>query len=765
MPAIASRSDRLTPTQYRKPFSSIISACLTALFALGFTACGLFEPTIGGELKPGDWNFQAQSYAVGPYTAAWQGDALDSATLTVHNSAAPDRELWATLPGLAFVSAARGQETIHEARGMFTIDDETLQSCSDQKINSVEHGPNNLTIAGELDCRGSAVPYSLTFAATGDGHLRFELAVDAEGYNRSYLIYASHAGEGFYGFGEQFTYFDVKGRKLPIFVMEQGIGRGAEPITTGADLTAGAGGKWHTSYAGVPHYITSDLNSLFLENYEYTSFDMRDAERVTVEAFSGKMTGRILYGETPLQLIEEFTEYSGRMRKLPDWIHDGAIIGMQGGTEKVQRVHGQLKALDTPIAAYWLQDWEGQRKTSFGKQLWWNWELDNDRYPGWDQLRAEFSREGIELMTYINPFLADVSEKENHRRNLFAEARDKDYLIKTQSGEPYMILNTSFSAGLIDLTNPAARAWIKEVIKSELVRDAGSKGWMADFGEALPYDAVLYSGESPATYHNKYPEEWQQVNREAINEVGLGNEVVFFSRSGYTKSPGLTTLFWLGDQLVSWDRYDGIKTAITGLLSSGLSGYSLNHSDIGGYTTITNPIADYHRPRELLWRWTELSAFNVVFRTHEGNQPDNNFQIYDDEETLKFFSRFAKIFAALTPYRKALVADAEAKGHPVVRHLFVHYPNDPEVRKINHEQFMMGPDFLIAPVLDPDRVRVRVYLPAGEWTHLWSGESVSLAEGEYRTVDAPLGKPAVYYKKDSAAGADLRASLESQDLL
>ncbi|MEQ9362608.1 MAG: alpha-glucosidase, partial [Leptospirales bacterium] len=629
----------------------------------------------------------------------------------------------------------------------------------------VDHGTRGLNISGQLDCRGTAVPYSLSFSATDDGHLRFELSIDSESFNRSYLIYSSHAGEGFYGFGEQFTYFDVKGRKLPIFVMEQGIGRGAEPITTGADLTAGAGGKWHTSYAGVPHYITSDLNSLFLENYEYTSFDLRDAGRVTLEAFSAKMTGRILYGESPLALIQEFTEYSGRMRRLPDWIHDGAIIGMQGGGEKVKRVHDQLKALDTPIADYWLQDWEGQRKTTFGKQLWWNWELDNDRYPGWDELRADFNRDGIELMTYINPFLADVSEKGNHRRNLFTEARDKDYLIKNQAGEPYMILNTSFSAGLIDLTNPAARAWIKEVIKSELVRDAGSKGWMADFGEALPYDAVLFSGESPATYHNKYPEEWQQVNREAINEVGLGNEAVFFSRSGYTKSPGLTTLFWLGDQLVSWDRYDGIKTAVTGLLSSGLSGYSLNHSDIGGYTTITNPIADYHRSRELLWRWTELSAFNVVFRTHEGNQPDNNFQIYDDEATLAFFSRFAKVFAALAPYRKALVDDAAAKGHPVVRHLFVHYPNDPEVRKIHHEQFMMGPDFLIAPVLDPDRVRVRVYLPAGEWTHLWSGESVTHEQGEYRTVDAPLGQPAVYYKKDSAAGADLRAELQSQSLL
>ena len=691
----------------------LLTGCISALLS-AFAHCGLFEATIGGKLSQGDWQFAEANYALGSFEVRWSGGSLADAQLQVRSTANADRVLWSSLPGMAFVSAARGTETIHESRGMFTIEDEIHQRCDDQSVDAVDAaggGPvgQGLAISGKLSCGDESVAFTLQFRATPEGHLRFELKTGADSpeYNRSYLIYASLADESFFGFGEQFTYFDLKGRKLPIFVMEQGIGRGAEPITTGADLTAGAGGKWHTSYAGVPHYITSDLNSLALENYEYTSFDMRAAERVTVEAFSGNMTGRLFYGESPLALVEEFTEYSGRMRVLPDWIHEGAIIGMQGGTEKVRRVHEKLKELNPPLAAYWLQDWEGQRKTSFGKQLWWNWELDNDRYPGWDELRADFARDGVELMTYINPFLADVSEKENHRRNLFAEARDKGYLIKNAADEPYMILNTSFSAGLIDLTNPAARAWIKEVIKSELVRDAGSKGWMADFGEALPYDAVLFSGESPATYHNKYPEEWQQVNREAINEVGLGSEVVFFSRSGYTKSPGLTTLFWLGDQLVSWDRYDGIKTAITGLISSGLSGYSLNHSDIGGYTTITNPIADYHRSRELLWRWTELSAFNVVFRTHEGNQPDNNFQIYDDAETLAFFSRFAKIYAALSDYRKALVADAAAKGHPVVRPLFVHYPEDPEVRKIHYEQFMFGADFIVAPVLDPDEVKVR----------------------------------------------------------
>src|SRR5829696_3900802 len=128
----------------------------------------------------------------------------------------------------------------------------------------------------------------------------------------------------------------------------------------------------------------------------------------------------------------------------------------------------------------------------------------------------------------------------------------------------------------------------------------------------------------------RYAEEWARVNREAISEAGRGEDIVFFNRSGYTKSPRYSTLFWVGDQLVDWDEHDGIKSAVTGLLSSGLSGYSLQHSDIGGYTAIDELLFKYHRSKELLLRWIELGAFTTVFRTHEGNIPEVNHQIYSD---------------------------------------------------------------------------------------------------------------------------------------
>jgi alpha-glucosidase (family GH31 glycosyl hydrolase) len=464
-------------------------------------------------------------------------------------------------------------------------------------------------------------------------------------------------------------------------------------------------------------------------------------------------------------LIEQYTRYSGRMRRLPEWIMDGAVVGLQGGTDKVREILERLEALDAPVAAVWLQDWVGQRETSFGTQLWWNWELDRDHYPDWDSLGESLRRKKIRLMTYINPFVCDdVGLKKNHRRNLFQEAAEGGYLVENRVGGPYRVRISSFSAGLVDLTNPGARNWIKDIIKGELIGN-GASGWMADFGEGLPYDAVLFSGADPKTYHDRYAEEWARVNREAIREAGREDDIVFFNRAGYIRSPSYSTLFWVGDQLVDWDEHDGIKSAVTGLLTSGLSGYSLEHSDIGGYTAIDNPMLRYHRSRELLLRWIELGAFTVVFRTHEGNIPEVNHQFYSDEETMEHFVRFANIYAAWKPYRMDLVKEASEIGLPVVRHPYIQYPDDPEVLNLRY-QFMVGTEFMVAPVLDPDTDSMEVYLPTGGWVHLWTGVRYGSSDrGLYETVSAPIGKPAVFYRQGSVEGIRFRDELRRRGLL
>jgi alpha-glucosidase len=710
-----------------------------------------------------DTELTAAVYQTGNFTITWH----EAGFLSVYNLNNPEKILWQSLPGESFLSAGVGQETVEEARGSFFISDQITQRFSNQTIKAITQTGDMITILGELFPKGGSegIGYSMRLTEISPEVLQFAITTEDADTNRIYLTYHSTQEEHIFGFGEQFSFFDFKGKRIPIFISEQGVGRGAQPVTIGADITAKSGGKWYSSYAGVPHYITSQIRSLYLENYEFSVFDLRKSDRVQIMVFSNELTGDILYGETPTELITAYTAQNGRMRPLPDWITSGAVIGMQGGTEQVYEVWEALQTNDTPIAGFWLQDWVGQRITSFGKQLWWNWQLDTSRYPDWEQLVSDLSAQDIQTMIYVSPFLTDKSENPAQTRDLFQEAAEQDFLVKNPEGGPYLIQNTDFSAGMIDLTNPDARAWYVDVIREEMIA-IGALGWMADFGEALPYDAVLFDGTSAASYHNQYPEEWAKLNREVIDELPNGDDYVFFTRAGFRQSPAYSTLFWEGDQLVSWDEHDGIKTAVTGLLTSGLSGYSFNHSDIGGYTAITNPIANYHRSKELFLRWTELNAFTTVFRTHEGNQPDNNHQFYSDDETLEHFTKFAKIYTAWDFYRQELIAEAAKTGLPVIRHLFIHYPDDPNVYQIQYEQFMVGSEMIIAPVVDEEQARVHVYLPEGKWTHLWSGEQYRADQNGLRIeVDAPIGQPAVFTRTGSEVETTFRENLIAAGIL
>lgn len=179
----------------------------------------------------------------------------------------------------------------------------------------------------------------------------------------------------------------------------------------------------------------------------------------------------------------------------------------------------------------------------------------------------------------------------------------------------------------------------------DMAHKFGASGWMADFGEQTPFDGVFHSGTG-AMWHNRYPDAWAQLQAAALH----GSDVVDFHRSAFTTSPRYARLFWVGDQLVDWSAQDGMRSALTGMLSGGLSGFALNHSNTGGYTTLASPLVA--RSAELLERWSEMNAFgSAMLRTHEGNRPTLNVQVYSTPQTARRFAVWARVFAALAPSR------------------------------------------------------------------------------------------------------------------
>ncbi len=693
---------------------------------------------------------------------------LSGNQLRVNHLAEPDHDLWVSVADGKLLSASQTQLDIKDARSSYTITENTSATCELAEIQKYTQSAADIVFTGPFkDCEGLA--FELRFALV-DGQLQFTATTTDAAYNHLTLNYESNADEHFYGFGEQFSYLDLKGKQVPVLTQEQGIGRGEPILSFLVNLySPGSSGNTFSSYYAVPQYITDQRRSLFLENPEYSRFDLRKADAVSLNVFSAEMTGRILYGQDMLGLIEAFTVYSGRMKSLPDWMNEGAVLGLQGGTDRVRDLYYQLRDAGTPIGALWLQDWVGRRVTlgGAGKQLWWNWELDEVLYPGWFDLVEEMNQANVNVLGYINPFLVDVTEKGEYIRNLYQEARDLGYLVEQEDGTPYPITITDFDAGIVDLTNLQAREWLKDVIKDNLI-GSGLTGWMADFGEALPFEAHLDNGETGLTYHNKYPVEWAKLNAEAVSEMGMEDDIVFFMRSGFTQSPKYSTLFWLGDQAVTWDHYDGLKSSIIGLLNGGFSGMSLNHSDIGGYTSLTIAGIGLKRTELLTKRWMEANAFTAVYRTHEGLAPDANAQVYSNESTIQHFARFAKVFAALADYRRDLMQQAEEKGYPVVRHPVLHYPDDEyfKVMDVNVFQFMLGEDFMVAPALFASTETREVYLPQGQWVHLWSGDVINAPAGGLAfSAPAPLGEPPVYYRAGSLAAEQAVETLIAQGVL
>jgi alpha-glucosidase len=227
------------------------------------------------------------------------------------------------------------------------------------------------------------------------------------------------------------------------------------------------------------------------------------------------------------------------MEAVPDWVSEnGIVVGWEGGTNSVRTLHQQLLSNNISVAGYWLQDWSGLRVDPFGKRLWWNWELDEEWYPNWDQLLQDIAP--ATLNTYMNPYLANTvsKNKKNFRRDLFKEAASLHYLVQNSTGDPYIqsSASRSFTFGTIDLTNPNARQWTRNLIRCNMLGDQAGcppnttaikgpqSGFMSDFGEYLPWDAVLSSGEPASTVHNAFPGLWSETCREAIKEAKLEGE-------------------------------------------------------------------------------------------------------------------------------------------------------------------------------------------------------------------------------------------------
>lgn len=573
---------------------------------------------------------------------------------------------------------------------------------------------------------------SMTATPSG-GRLILEFHGIPENVNRLELRLPATRSEAIYGCGEQFSRLNLRGKRLPLWVREKGVGRSSNLMSMVAQMDSGSGGSWDRTYYPQPSFVTSEWWYCVAETSGYCRFDFTHSNCHLLEFW--QVPGRVVIDVTdgPVEALRSQSDLLGRPAVLPDWTWNGMWLGVQGGSQAIERKLANAREAGVKVGALWVQDWVGKRDTTFGRQLMWNWEYNSDWYPDLPTQIGSLAERGIRFLGYINPFLAI-------ERPMYKEASRRGLCVKRPDGSDYLVTVTTFPAAILDLTNPETVQWIRGIIRENML-GIGMSGWMADFGEYLPTDTLMHDGRSGTEVHNEYPVLWSRINADAIDEAGLNGRISVFMRAGWLGTTRYTPAFWGGDQLVDWSSGDGIRSTIPASLSFGYSGGGIWHTDLGGYTSL----AWKRRSRELFMRWAEMAAFAPVMRTHEGNRPDSNWQFDSSVSTLLHLARMSTVFTALAPYHQNVVQEYVDTGIPPIRHLAISYPED-RLSHVTTSQFLYGPDILVAPVLRQRTRRRGVYLPEDRWVHLWTGKHHSAGRHQ---IDAPIGYPPVFYRAAS----------------
>jgi len=551
-----------------------------------------------------------------------------------------------------------------------------------------------------------------------------------EGWGYEFCLPAMD-GEAVFGGGEQYRKLNLRGERVVNFVSEH---IKAATIAQKALLPRFLyREKEHSqigSYSPMPVFVT-DRGRLFLFDTDADGYSHFGDEHYTFSFDFCPEAIHISCRESLAELTIRINELCPSRQYIPQWCHEGMILGIQGGDDVIVKKAFDMLDAGAKISAVWSQDWSGENITAMGKQVWWNWEADEKLYPKLPETIQKLKSRGVRFLAYINPYLVKDS-------TLYEYCKEMGYLIKRRDGDIYHIKSTTFDAGMLDLTNPEAVRYIKETLIKKNMLELGVSGWMADFGEYLPVDCVLHDGD-PARLHNRWPVLWAKLNREAIEEYG-DKDVMFFTRSGYLGIQEYAPIMWNGDQHTDYTKDYGMPCVMPASFSLGFSGAGMVHSDIGGFFSF----GKLKRDGELFTRWMEMCCFSLLMRSHEAIRPWANAQ-FDAEDVKEHTVRLTNVHAALAPYIKHC-AEKVSGGIPAMRPDFWFEGDMASCR--DEYAYFLGDELFVCPVIEKGAKKRKVHLPEGQWLHFWTGEEYE--GGKSYEIASPLGKIPVFYRADSS---------------
>jgi len=458
------------------------------------------------------------------------------------------------------------------------------------------------------------------------------------------------------------------------------------------------------TYFPIPWALSTRGYGLLVENDGLSVFRFRTArdDRWHVQIDSDSLVYRIFVGRDPSEALCWFTEATGRQPEPERWFFGPWF---QTGHENHVPLDVERRQLERQLAA-------GAQVVAAETHCRYLPVGEDRGYEEDERARTSFFHgRGLKVLSYLNPFVSqdypEAFEEASRAGALQKNSDGEDYVYSAYAGgrNPPLTMETQY-----DFTNPnASECWQR--VAERLVA-AGYDGWMEDFGEYTPLDVVQSDGTTGTEAHNRYPTTYHAAAALVARrlEDSSGRRLARFVRSGWTGTAAHAPVVWGGDPTTGWG-FNGLASALIEALSAGASGIAMWGSDCGGFASTTEQLTP-----ELLRRWIQFAAFSPVMRTKAGGIaiPDYERPQVWDGEVLATWVRYTRIHRSLLDYFAEAHASYRRSGRPIMAALELVFPNEPLLLGVVDE-YLLGEQILVCPVLLPGVTTRTVVLPPGQW--------------------------------------------------
>ena len=508
------------------------------------------------------------------------------------------------------------------------------------------------------------------------------------------------AGEHFFGFGERTGYLDKLGRQMVNWTTDpaHGHGPGTDPL-----------------YQAIPVFLAMRPGlaySVFFNNTWRSRFDMGAAQPDTwlMEAVGGELDYYVVYGPTPEQVSEGLGMLLGTMPLPPRWAL-GYHQSRWGYAKEsmVRNVAAEFRTRHIPCDAIHLDiDYmDGYRVFTWNPQ----------EFPDPRALISELGRAGFRIVSIIDP---GVKADPDYR--VYRDGMEHDVFIHRADGEVFHGYVWPDDSVFADYTRPEVREWWGDM--QQTLADAGVSGIWNDMNEPAVFSSPFSQGigqvgtidldavQGPegertthAEVHNLYGYGMVRASYEGMRRSLNDRRPFVLTRSGFAGVQRWSAC-WTGDNSSWWEH---LEMAMPQLMNMGLSGVPFVGTDIGGFFG--------NASGERFARWMQFGVLAPFCRGHSivGSQLHEPWVFGPRIEGI--CREFLRLRYRLLPYIYTLFWEAARRGIPVLRPLLYHFPDDPATYAL-HDQVLLGPQLMAAPIYHPGREHRHVYLPAGHLVRL-----------------------------------------------